>query len=168
MHNYNTVWLVDIGYVTKASRDIFKLDYLAARDFLQERCGPTKGMLFNGYDLAYGIPDGLDKFYGVMRGHGLDVRLHPMMSGEEGMNRQRRVDVDLCARMVWEASLDHVKWVILTTGDQDFIPAVELLRERSGKRVVLFTYNKNVHLELARNVDEWWRFEDDEDRLTKY
>jgi len=168
MYNYDTVWLVDVGYVTKASKDIFRLDYLAGHDLLQERCGATRGMLFNGYDLSYGISEGLDAFYNVMRGHGFEVRLHPMMSGEEGMNRQRRVDVDLCARMIWEASRDYVKWVVLTTGDQDFIPAVELVKDRSDKRVVLFTYNKNVHLELAGRVDEWWRFEDDADRLTRY
>lgn len=161
-------WLVDIGYVVKASEGKFKLDYAETSGFLCEVCGTTQAFLFNGVDLAYGIPEGLQRFYDAMRRCGMEVHLHPMESGPPGENRQRRVDVDFSAHLVWQASLDHVKRLILTTGDQDFVPAVQLVRERFHKQVILFTYDGLVHHDLVKAVDQWWHFEDQEPRLARW
>ena len=118
-------WLVDVGYVVKASEGLFRLDYVRARRLVEERCGSTGAFLFNGYDVAYGIPAGLQAFYETMRQHGMEVRLQPMQSGAPGAidpgtqaNRQRRVDVDLGAHLVWQASLADVETLVVTTGDQ--------------------------------------------------
>jgi len=160
-------WLVDIGYVVKASEDKFKLDYVEAHRLLEERCGPTRAFLFNGFDPAYGVSAGLRKFYEAMEQHGMEVRLQPMQSGPGGTNRQRRVDVDISAHLVWQASIGGIMTLVLTTGDEDFIPAVEVVREQYGKRLVLFTYDQNVHEELAESVDEWWLFESEMARLAR-
>jgi hypothetical protein len=160
-----STWLVDVGYVTKASVGKFKLDYVAAERFLTEALGPTRTVLFNGVDQSYGISTGLQTFYDVMEQHGMEVRLHPMDSGPPGSNRQRRVDVDLGAHLVWQASLPEIEAVVLTAGDQDFIPAVELARDQLGQRVILFTYDAVVSRELAEAVDEWWHFEEQRARL---
>ena len=167
-------WLVDVGYVVKASEGLFRLDYVRARRSVEERCGSTRAFLFNGYDVAYGIPAGLQAFYETMRQHGMEVRLQPMQSGAPGAidpgtqaNRQRRVDVDLGAHLVWQASLADVETLVVTTGDQDLIPAIEVVRERLHKRVVLFTYRRNVSHELVDLADDWWLFEDEEGRLAR-
>jgi uncharacterized LabA/DUF88 family protein len=160
-------WLVDVGYVVKASEGKFRLDYVATHRLLEERYGRTRTFLFNGYDLAYGIPEGLQKFYGAMEHYGMVVRLQPMQSDLPGKNRQRRVDVDLAAHLVWQASLGDVTTLVLTTGDQDLLPAVEVARERCGKRVLLYTYERNVHTDLVASVDEWRLFEDDQDRVAR-
>jgi uncharacterized LabA/DUF88 family protein len=61
---------------------------------------------------------------------------------------------------VWQASLPEIQTVVLTTGDQDFVPAVELVRNEFGKPVILFTYKAMVHADLIAAADEWWTFED--------
>jgi len=163
----NTVWLVDVGYVVKASDGRFKLDYVQAERFLMEKCGPTRIFLFNGFDAAYGIPGGLQAFYDAMTRHGMQVRLQPMQSGPPGTNRQRRVDVDLSAHLVWQASLPEIETVVLTTGDQDFIPAVQLVQGEFGTRVILFTYDAMVNSDLVQIANEWWRFETEQERLAR-
>jgi uncharacterized LabA/DUF88 family protein len=159
---------VDIGYVVKASEGKFKLDYVAAEQLLSEQLGPVSSFLFNGYDLDFGIPAGLQRFYTAMKQHGMQVRLHPMQTGPAGLNRQRRVDVDFSAHLVWQASRPDVGTLVVTTGDQDFVPAVELVRREFGKRVVLFTYGTMVHHDLIAMADEWWQFERYESRLARH
>jgi hypothetical protein len=162
-----SAWLVDIGYVVKASEGKFRLDYVEARRLVEERCGRTRAFLFNGFDPAFGTPSGLQRFYKTMEKCGMEVRLQPMESAQAGANRQRRVDVDLSVHLVWQASQENVKTLVLTTGDQDFVPAAEVVRERCGKRLVLFTYDRNVHRELAASVDDWWLFESEIARLAR-
>jgi len=163
----SAAWLVDVGYVVKASDGRFKLDYLRAAALLQARCGAVQAFLFNGVDPAYGIPPGLRRFYDLMQDHGMQVHLHPMEAGPGGTNRQRRVDVDFSAHLVWQAGLPAVTTLILTTGDQDFVPAVTLVRREFGKRVILFTYDTTVHHDLAAAASEWWKFEDEEAHLAR-
>lgn len=163
----HVAWLVDMGYVVKASKGKFKLDYVKAQAFLAETCGPVEVFLFNGVDATYGIPTGLQAFYDAMALQGMQVRLHPMEPGPVGTNRQRRVDVDFSAHMVWQASLPDVHTVVITTGDQDFVPAVELVRNHMNKKVILFTYEAVVHHDLIAAADVWWRFEEERIRLAR-
>ena len=161
-------WLVDMGYVVKASAGKFKLDYIEAERLLADRFGPVRTFLFNGFDPAYGIPEGLQAFYETMERHHIKVRLHPMQSGPPGTNRQRRVDVDFSAHMIWQAGRPEVNGLIITTGDQDFVPAVELARQRFQKPVTLFTYETMVHHDLIAGVDSWMKFEEQEQRVARY
>lgn len=164
---HDTAWLVDVGYVVGASEGLFRLDYVRAEGLLQRRCGVVQSFLFNGVDPVYGIPEGLQAFYDAMRTRGMLIRLQPMASGATGNNRQRRVDVDLGAHLVWQASLPEVRTLALTSGDQDLLPAVEVAREQLHKRVVLFTFQKNVSRELVESADEWWSFEEDRGQLAR-
>ena len=66
---------------------------------------------------------------------------------------------------MWQASLPHVQTLVVTTGDQDFIPAVEVVKVHLGKRVILFTYGACVSEDLVAVVDRWWRFRQDRTRL---
>lgn len=152
-------WLVDVGYVVKASEGQFKLDYIVTEQTIRQKFGPTRTFLFNGYDPAYGISSGLQAFYTAMQVQGMQVRLQPMESGPPGTNRQRRVDVDFSAHLIWQASLPDVTTLVLTTGDQDFVPAVELVRREFHKYVLLFSYEKMVNQDLIAAVNEWWRFD---------
>ena len=153
-------WLVDIGHVVKSARERFKLDYIRARYLLVTRYGQTSAFLFNGVDPAYGIPPGLQRFYDSMTQHGMTVRLQPMQSGPPGTNRQRRVDVDIAAHLVWAASVSRFTSIVLTAGDQDFVPALEIARREFQKQIILFTYSSSAHSDLAAIADEWIRFED--------
>jgi len=164
-----TVWLVDMGYVVKtAKKSGMRLDYVLARDLLGTRFGETHAFLFNSVDDAFGIPDGLRAFYRAMEAQGMVVRLHPM-TGEAaaGTHRQRRVDVDLASHAVWQASLPDTRVIVLTTGDQDLVPAVELCRERFGVFIVLFAFQHDVSRALREAVDDWLCIEDFRDRLAR-
>ena len=83
-HMHRMAWLVDIGYVARASADHFRLDYVAAERLLEEAFGPAQTFLFNGYDSLYGIPEGLQAFYDAMQRHGMVLQLHPMQPGPPG------------------------------------------------------------------------------------
>jgi uncharacterized LabA/DUF88 family protein len=151
-----TVWLVDIGYLVKVGSHRFKLDYAKASSFLGDRYGPVETWLFNGYDRELGIPDGLQRFYDAMRQDGMHVRLHPMCGSPQSRDhRQRRVDVDIAAHLVWQAHVPGVRTLVLTTGDQDFLPAFALIREQTDKRLVLFSYDEHVSAELVEAADEY-------------
>ena len=168
MLHASVVWLVDMGYVVKASDGKFRLDYFKAERMISHAFGPIATYLFNGVDAAYGISERLQAFYNAMQYHGIYVRLQPMQAVPGGQNRQRRVDVDFSAHMVWQASLPYVTTLVLTTGDQDFVPAVELVRGAFGKRVVLFTYDTMVHHDLVAAADECWLFEQYVDHLIRW
>ena len=155
------VWLVDIGYVVKAAKKSdMKLNYIAARDLLTRHYGSVSAYLFNSIDYAYGIPAGLQAFYNTMTNQGMVVRLHPM-SGDSaaGSHRQRRVDVDFACHAVWQASLPETRVLVLTTGDQDMVPAAELCKNQFGVEIILFTFNSDVSSALAGFADQSIRFE---------
>ncbi|GAB4269299.1 MAG: hypothetical protein Kow0080_12800 [Candidatus Promineifilaceae bacterium] len=161
------VWLVDVGYVVKASEGKFKLDYLRAEKHLESLFGKTKTFLFNGFDTAYGIPPGLQAFYDVMERQGMIVRLQPMQSGAPGTNQQRRVDVDFSAHLVWQASIPHINPLIITTGDQDFVPAIEVVHQAFQKNVILFSYDAMVHTDLINSVNDRLLFEDHRQQVAR-
>ena len=162
-------WLVDMGYVVKtAKKSGMRLDYVLAREVLEDRFGETRAFLFNSFDESFGIPDGLRAFYHAMEQRGMTVRLHPMTgAADTGTHRQRRVDVDLAAHAVWQASRSEVDVVVITTGDQDLVPAAALCRERFGKEMVLFVFRHDVSRALQEAVDDQMFFEDYREQLSR-
>jgi len=162
-------WLVDMGYVVKTAKKTgVKLDYLSAKALLSKLYGPTAAYLFNSFDEAYGISDGLRGFYHAMAQQGMVVCLHPMSGNTAaGDHRQRRVDVDLACHAVWQASLSDVERIVLTTGDQDMSPAAKLCQDQLGVQVVLFTFRRDVSKALADLANEHLYFEDYRETLSK-
>lgn len=158
----SSAWLVDMGYIVKAAKESsMRLDYMATESWLAGKYGSTRTFLFNSYDVHYGTPSGLQAFYDAMTRRGSVVRLHPMRGGiGDEPHRQRRVDVDIASHAVWQAATAGVDRLVLSTGDQDLIPAVEMCRDELGVSVVLLTFLHNVSRELAGVVDEHLLFED--------
>ncbi len=156
-----SAWLVDMGYVVKTSaKGLFKLDYTKAAEVVARLHGPPTTFLFNGYDTSYGVPEGLKSFYHAMESQGMKVCLHPMSSDSGGGRHvQRRVDVDFAAHLIWQASLPTIEHIVLTTGDQDMIPALEIAKREYKKRVVLFSFDRDVHADLRKIVDNHLFFE---------
>jgi uncharacterized LabA/DUF88 family protein len=159
-------WLVDMGYVVKASEGSFRLDYAATQAWLTEQIGPARSILFNSYSPERGLEPAMKQFYDRMKSqHGMSVRLQPLGLDRYGGTKQRRVDVDLATQMVWLATDEETETFVLTTGDQDFVPAVRLVREECDIWVTLLTYDRHVSEELSAEVDEHWLFEDHQSRL---
>jgi hypothetical protein len=167
---FRNAWMVDVGFVVKAATDggRFKVDYIAARRFLDERLGKTDAYLFNSIDSSLGVPRGLAAFYEVVKRQGFKVRLIEMTGDPAaGTHRQQGVDEALIAQFAASAAMPDIASIVLTSGDAHFIPAVEQARHTHGVRTVLFGYDVNVSAELKAAVDEFWPFEKFEPTLTR-
>jgi uncharacterized LabA/DUF88 family protein len=147
-------WLIDMGYITKASKGRFKLDYIATRQFIEEKLSDKcSAVVFNSVDKRYGIDKGLSQFYHTIRQAGFTVNLYQMEGGG-----QKQVDVALASHAVWRASKGDT--IVLSSGDIDFLPAVELITQEAQRKVILFAYDFGVHAELIKASTDHWVFED--------
>jgi uncharacterized LabA/DUF88 family protein len=151
----NLVWLIDVGYVTKASKGRGKLDYLATKNFLAKKfnasCLP---IIFNSVD-SFGVDFGLNQFYYTMKKAGFIVNLYPMEGGA-----QRQVDVAIGAHLVYYALKKY--HIVLSSGDVDFVPAIHVARKDDEKMMItLLTYQFGVNEELSKNSSEHLFFEDE-------
>jgi uncharacterized LabA/DUF88 family protein len=146
-------WLIDMGYITKASKGRFKLDYIAGKKFIEQKlddqCQPV---IFNSVDKHYGIERGLAQFYHTIQQAGFIVNLY-QMEGES----QRQVDVAIASYAVWQAAKGDT--IILSSGDIDFLPAVRLITETAQCKLILLTYNFGVHKDMIKVASDHWLFE---------
>lgn len=150
----NTVWLIDMGYVTKASKGRGKVDYIATKKFLEAAfstsCLPV---IFNSVD-AYGVDFGLNQFYYTMKKSGFVVNLYQMEGGS-----QKQVDVAIGSHLVYYALKGYN--VVLSSGDIDFVPAIQVARKDNDKiNITLLTYDFGVHEELSKLSTDHLFFED--------
>jgi uncharacterized LabA/DUF88 family protein len=150
----DAVWLIDMGYITKASKGRGKVDYAATKKFLESKTGgPCLPIIFNSVD-AYGVDFGLSQFYYTMKKIGFIVNLYQMEGGA-----QKQVDVAIGAHLVYYATKGHP--IILSSGDIDFVPAVDVARKDDPARnITLLTYNFGVHDSLSAICTDHIFFED--------
>ncbi|MBT1687619.1 NYN domain-containing protein [Dawidia soli] len=147
------VWLIDVGYITRASRGRGKVDYVKTRAFLEKRYNATgNALIFNGVDKRYGIDLGLKQFYYNMETSGFGVKLYEMEGGA-----QKQVDVAIASYIVYYAMQGYR--IVLSSGDRDFVPAL-LLATEQGAAVTLMTYDLGVHGDLMALSGEILHFED--------
>jgi len=148
------VWLIDVGYVTKASKGRGKVDYVATKNFLETKFNTTcLPIIFNSVD-SYGVDFGLNQFYFTMKKAGFVVNLYKMEGGS-----QKQVDVAIGSHLVYYALKGYT--VVLSSGDIDFVPAIQMAhRDDSKTNVTLLTFNFGVHEELSKLSSEHLFFED--------
>lgn len=154
----NCVWLIDMGYVTKASKGRGKVDYIGAKNFLEKRLkGTCLPIIFNSVD-SYGIDVGLNQFYFTMKKAGFEVNLYKMEGGA-----QKQVDVAIGSHLVYYALKGY--HIVLSSGDIDFVPAIHLAGKDDKTPITLLTFNIGVHEELSRLSSEHLFFEDHPDMI---
>lgn len=142
-----------MGYVTKASKGRFKLDYIACKKHIEQTLkGQCKAMIFNSVD-SYGVDFGLNQFYYTVKQAGFTVNLYKMEGGS-----QKQVDVAIAAHMVYNAMRGDT--IVLSSGDIDFLPAAQLIATNTQSKLILFTFDFGVHQELIEASKEHWLFED--------
>jgi len=148
------VWLIDMGYITKASKGRGKVDYTATKKFLETTFkGPCLSIIFNSVD-SYGVDFKLNQFYYTMKQAGFIVNLYRMEGGA-----QKQVDVAIASHLVYYAMKGY--HIVLSSGDIDFVPAIHMARRDNDEvRVTLLTYNFGVHEELSGLSSEHLFFED--------
>ncbi|MFC1499976.1 NYN domain-containing protein [Candidatus Zixiibacteriota bacterium] len=147
------IWLIDQGHLTKTSSKRFRIDYQSTIQVLNEWCGRVDGYLFNGFDPRIGVPDNQKCFYQRLHLMGIESRLHPMEIDIDGGVRQRRVDVDIASVLIKHATMPEVETIILSSGDQDLIPAVRMARDEFNKYVILFSHKVAISRDLIDSVD---------------
>lgn len=157
----NTVWLIDVGYVTKASKGRGKIDYIETKKFLEARfntsCLP---ILFNSVD-KYGVDVGLNQFYYTIKKAGFIVNLYEMEGGS-----QKQVDVAIGSHLVYYALKGFN--IVLSSGDIDFLPAIQVAqKDEEDVNVTLLTYDFGVHEKLSALSAEHLFFEDHPQILRK-
>jgi uncharacterized LabA/DUF88 family protein len=148
------VWLIDVGYVTKASKGRGKVDYIATKNFLQVKFNrPCTPIIFNSVD-SYGVDFGLNQFYYTMKKAGFIVNLYKMEGGS-----QKQVDVAIGSHLVYYALKGYT--IVLSSGDIDFVPAIEMARKDDSEvNVTLLTFKFGVHEELSRLASDHLFFEE--------
>lgn len=157
----NLVWLIDMGYITKASKGRGKVDYTATKKFLETAFeAPCLPIIFNSVD-SYGVDFGLNQFYYTMKKAGFIVNLYQMEGGT-----QRQVDVAIGSHLVYYAMNGY--HIVLSSGDIDFVPALEMARrDDENIRVTLLTYNFGVHDALSKLCSEHLLFEEHPEIIRK-
>lgn len=149
----NITWLIDMAYVTKASKGRFKLDYIACKKHIEQSLkGMCKPMIFNSVD-DYGVDIGLNQFYYTVKQAGFTINLYRMEGGS-----QKQVDVAIAAHMVYNALKGDT--IVLSSGDIDFFPAMQLVAANTQSKLILFTFDFGVHQDLVKTASEHWLFED--------
>ena len=150
----NLVWLIDMGYITKASKGRGKVDYTATKKFLERTfSGTCLPIIFNSVD-SYGVDFGLNQFYFTMKKSGFIVNLYQMEGGA-----QKQVDVAIGSHLVYYALKGY--HIILSSGDIDFLPSLQVARKDDENiRVTLLTYNFGVHELLSKLASEHLFFEE--------
>ena len=150
----NLAWLIDVGYVTKASKGRGKLDYLATKNFLETKFkGSCLPIIFNSVD-SHGVDFGLNQFYYTMKKAGFIVNLYQMEGGA-----QKQVDVAIGSYLVYYALKKYR--IVLSSGDIDFVPAIHVARKDDEKvNITLLTYNFGVSEELSKISTSHLFFED--------
>lgn len=146
-------WLIDMGYITKASKGRFKLDYIVGKKFIEQKLeDQCQAMIFNSVDKHYGVKKGLTQFYHTIQQAGFTVNLYQMEGGS-----QKQIDVAIASQAVWRAAKGDT--IILSSGDIDFLPAVRLITEVAHCKLILFTYDFGVHKDIINLASDHWLFE---------
>lgn len=153
------VWLIDMGYVTKASKGRGKVDYIATSKVLESRYNmPCLPMIFNSVD-SYGVDIGLNQFYYTVKKSGFIVNLYKMEGGS-----QKQVDVAIGSHLVYHAMKGNP--IVLSSGDIDFVPAIHMARKDDESRSIsLLTFNFGVHDELKALSTEHLFFEEHQEMI---
>lgn len=151
---HNIVWLIDVGYVTKASKGRGRVDYIETRKFLEEKFNaPCLPILFNSID-KHRVETGLNQFYYTVKKAGFTVNLYEMEGGS-----QKQVDVAIGSHLVYYALKGFA--IILSSGDIDFVPAINVARmDDESLNVTLLTFRFGVHEQLSELSTEHLFFED--------
>jgi uncharacterized LabA/DUF88 family protein len=157
----NTVWLIDMGYITKASKGRGKVDYIATKHYLEQYYKTScLAIIFNSVD-SFGVDFGLNQFYYTVKKAGFMVNLYPMEGGA-----QKQVDVAIGSHVVYYALKNY--HIVLSSGDIDFVPSIEVARKDNENIVVsLLTFNFGVHEQLSKLSTHHLFFEDNPEMLRK-
>jgi len=166
------LWLIDGAYMLKAqqTRGNFKLDYIKLRNHLEQ----MGGEFFQVYFLTSEIGDGsaTESFFTVLKaappkGPKFQVKLYgtkpfvvECQNCKNKVERQVQKGVDVALVTLLLSLVDRYDSVTLSTGDGDFMEAVEYVRNILNKRVELVGFHTGMSADLQSVSDRVHWIED--------
>jgi len=142
----------------------FRIDYKKLKGFLEERLKEQGYQLIRPY--YYTADDRnphLKTFFEVLEMFGYDVRLVDITKRDTG-NIQKGVDVKLAIEMLSFGHDERYKCAILCSGDRDFIPLVQAVKDL-GEKVYAAAFNHSCAEEIKRIPDKWFNLTEVVDQI---
>lgn len=139
---------LDLKNVSFPVRDSgFSVDFLELRRIAVDGRRQVSATAFDTRRVKDGF-DGAATFHSMLESCGWRLDLHDMY--DEG--RQKEVDVAMATAMVTGAYEDRYDVAVVISGDRDFVPAMECVRNR-GKTVEVMSFSGNLSKCSGRAAD---------------
>ncbi len=151
----------NLYHVLKQNTDKRNLDY---KKFAQKLCGDRELIRTYYYNIRQESPDNpklaesQDRFLNALyETDYLEVKLGIWKQRGDTMV-EKGVDVMIAADLISHAYEDHYDTAILVSGDADFYPALQVVKD-TGKQVEVAAFDSNLSSEAARFSDVLIRFD---------
>lgn len=150
----------NLYHVLKQNTDKRDLDY---KKFSQKLCGDRELIRTYYYNIRHEDPDNprlaesQDRFlHSLYETEYLEVKLGIWKQRGQTMV-EKGVDVMIAADLISHAYEDHYDTAILVSGDADFYPALQVVKD-TGKQVEVAAFDSNLSSEAARFSDSIIKF----------
>ena len=151
----------NLYHVLKQNTDKQNLDY---KKFAQKLCGDRELIRTYYYNIRQesfgnsGPSEGQDRFLNALyETDYLEVKLGILKQRGNTMV-EKGVDVMIAADLIAHAYEDHYDTAILVSGDADFYPALQAVKD-TGKQVEVAAFDSNLSSEAARMADVLIKFD---------
>jgi uncharacterized LabA/DUF88 family protein len=126
----------------------FKLDYERFSDLL---CRNINAERFRSYVYDVDIDSNKTIMASIRKRNSFETRLGKLQESDRGI-KQKKVDILLAIDMIKLALKNKIQHIVLITGDGDFVPAVEYVKEE-GVKVHLRHAGTSYDNELSQACD---------------
>ncbi len=141
--------LIDVQNLYHSAKNLYK-----ARVNFKEilKTAVAKRKLIRSFAYVVSTKSGEEKaFFEALTKLGIETRVKPL---KEFYGGQKKADWDVGIVIDAIRTAPNVDVVVLVSGDGDFVPLVEYLRNK-GKRVELMAFGKTTSSELKEKADEF-------------
>jgi len=138
----------------------FRMDYEKIRDVLQKNRFIIRFHYYEGYPLPL-LPK-KESFYSKLRHLGMTVKTRPLRKRpykcekceyEKDISYEKGIDASLTTDLLWHAFQKNYNTAILLTGDDDFVPPIEVVKAL-GRRVEIWTFEDFIGREMKKVADK--------------
>lgn len=129
----------------------FKLDYIKLKEILSNGRKLIRPYYYGSISPSTQIANNQTQFHVFLQRNGYDVKVLPLRKRRDSFI-EKGADVALVTDMLIMAFNDYCDIIILVSGDDDFVKAVEEVK-RCGKRVEVVYFEKQVGSRLRNCAD---------------
>ena len=144
---------IDVRNIVQSHIEFQEVCLLDFSEIVTSIVGERKLIRVYAYD-SKRIVDGKDQnesFHGYLRSCGIDVKADDTI--DTSSEKQKEVDVQIACDMIRHAMRDNYDVAILVSGDRDFVPAVQTVKE-VGKNVEVASFSHSLSHYLRDASDD--------------